>query len=304
MPPRRGPRHRRQPPPGRQTRRAAGRRPVDRAGHRRRHRPAAADELPLGRTEFVRADIRNPLIAKVIAHGGGRHRRAHERHRDAAGRRRPHVDEGDQRHRHHAAARRLPEGAASMRKLVVQVVDGGLRLVRRATRRCSPRTMEPRALPRSGYAKDAVEVEGYVRGFAPPPAGRHGRRAAVHQLHRPGDRQPADALPALPVVPTVLGFDPRVQLLHEDDGSRCCGGRRSRTTRARSTSAATGCCCCPRRSAGSAGSPVPVPAPAVQRRSARLVRRAGLVGLLPGADALPRATAGSSTPTGCATELG
>src|SRR5205807_2825066 len=25
--------------------------------------------------------------------------------------------------------------------------------------------MEPRGLPRSGYAKDAVEVEGYVRGF-------------------------------------------------------------------------------------------------------------------------------------------
>ena len=64
----------------------------------------------LGRCSFVRADIRNPVIAKVIAayavdtvvhmaivasplRGG-----------------RPLVDEGDQRHRHHAAAGRVPAG--------------------------------------------------------------------------------------------------------------------------------------------------------------------------------------------------
>src|SRR4051794_23650966 len=64
----------------------------------------------VGRTEFVRADIRNPIIAKVIASA----------HVDTvvhmsviatpfgAG---PHSHEGDQRHRHDAAVGRLPKGA-------------------------------------------------------------------------------------------------------------------------------------------------------------------------------------------------
>ena len=64
----------------------------------------------LGDVQFVRADIRNPVIAKVIA----------DEHVDtvvhigviatpaapAAG-----LDEGAQRHRHDAAARRVPAGA-------------------------------------------------------------------------------------------------------------------------------------------------------------------------------------------------
>ena len=37
----------------------------------------------IGGAEFVRADIRNPIIAKVIAQAERRHRRAHERHRHA-----------------------------------------------------------------------------------------------------------------------------------------------------------------------------------------------------------------------------
>ena len=47
---------------------------------------------------------------------------------------------------------------------------------------------EPKALPRGGYAKDAVEVEGYVRGLRPPPPRRRGHRAALRQLHRPAHR--------------------------------------------------------------------------------------------------------------------
>ena len=41
----------------------------------------------IGDAEFVRADIRNPVIAKVIERAGRRHRRAHERHRHARPRR-------------------------------------------------------------------------------------------------------------------------------------------------------------------------------------------------------------------------
>jgi UDP-glucose 4-epimerase len=76
---------------------------------------------------------------------------------------------------------------------------------------------EPKALPRSGYAKDAVEIEGYVRGFA-----RRRPDVAVSILRftnfiGPRIDSPLVRYLRLPLVPTVLGFDPRVQLLHADD---------------------------------------------------------------------------------------
>ena len=63
----------------------------------------------VGDVEFVRADIRNPMIGRVIESVGRRHGRAHERHRHAHLRRGTHPAEGDQRHRHDAAAGGLPE---------------------------------------------------------------------------------------------------------------------------------------------------------------------------------------------------
>jgi UDP-glucose 4-epimerase len=78
--------------------------------------------------------------------------------------------------------------------------------------------MEPRGLPSSGYAKDSVEVEGYVRGL-----GRRRPDVDVTLLRfanfiGPSIDTPLTRYFSLPVVPTVLGFDPRVQFLHVDDG--------------------------------------------------------------------------------------
>ncbi|MDQ3663948.1 MAG: hypothetical protein M3353_04720, partial [Actinomycetota bacterium] len=75
----------------------------------------------------------------------------------------------------------------------------------------------PRRLPRSGYAKDCSEVEGYVRGF-----GRRRGDVALTVLRcatllGPRLDTPFAQYLRLPAVPTVLGFDPRVQLLHVDD---------------------------------------------------------------------------------------
>jgi UDP-glucose 4-epimerase len=107
--------------------------------------------------------------------------------------------------------------APSMRKLVVKSTT--------AIYGSSPRDpalftedVEPRSLPKSGYAKDAVEVEGYVRGF-----GRRRPDVTLTLLRFTNFTGPTidSALAryfSLPVVPTVLGFDPRVQLCHEDDG--------------------------------------------------------------------------------------
>jgi UDP-glucose 4-epimerase len=75
----------------------------------------------------------------------------------------------------------------------------------------------PRAMPRSGYGKDAVEVEGYVRGF-----GRRRPDVDVTVLRFSNFVGPTidSALVRyfqLPVLPTALGHDPRLQFLHEAD---------------------------------------------------------------------------------------
>jgi UDP-glucose 4-epimerase len=177
--------------------------------------PARADLDLLGRTEFVRADIRNPLIAKVISQAG--------------------VDTVV-----HASVTATPHragGRAPMKELNVigtmqlLAACGKCESVRRlvvksttAVYGASPRDpavftedMAARALPGSGYAKDAVEVEGYVRGFS-----RRRPDVAVTTLRfanfvGPYIDTPLTRYFQLPMVPTALGFDPRLQFVHEID---------------------------------------------------------------------------------------
>ena len=127
--------------------------------------------------------------------GGRRHRRAHERHLDARQRRRPRHDEGAQRHRHDAAARRVPEGAerpAPRREVHDHRV-----------RRQQPRPGDVHrghgAAPgaalrlRQGRRRD----RGLRARLRPPPPRRPGDHAALRQRHRPARRQPAHVvLPA------------------------------------------------------------------------------------------------------------
>lgn len=169
----------------------------------------------MGRAEFVRADIRNPLIGKVIskaqvdtvvhasvsANPGGSGGRSTTKEMNVIG--------------------TMQLLAACQRSSVVR------RLVVRSTGAVygsSPRdpamfteTMEPKELSSSGYAKDAVEIEGYVRGFS-----RRRTDVAVTILRfsdfiGPHIDTVLTRYFALPLVPTVLGYDGRVQLLHEED---------------------------------------------------------------------------------------
>ena len=78
--------------------------------------------------------------------------------------------------------------------------------------------MEPRHAPSSGWAKDSMEVGGYVRGFA-----RRRPDVLVTKLRfanflGPTVDTPMAAYFSLPVIPTVLGYDARLQFIHEDDG--------------------------------------------------------------------------------------
>jgi UDP-glucose 4-epimerase len=170
----------------------------------------------VGRTEFVRADIRNPIIAKVIASAK--------------------VDTVA-----HLSVIATPFGAGGRAAMKEINVIGTMQLLAACQKAPSVRkivvksttavygsssrdpalfteNMEPRALPRSGYAKDSVEVEGYVRGL-----GRRRPDIDVTLLRfanfiGPNIDTPLTRYFSLPVVPTVFGFDPRLQLLHETDG--------------------------------------------------------------------------------------
>ena len=170
----------------------------------------------VGRTEFVRADIRNPIIAKVIASA--------------------HVDTVV-----HMSVIATPFGAGGRTAMKEINVIGTMQLLAACQKAPSLRKlvvksttavygsssrdpalftegMEPKAQFRTGYGKDSTEVEGYVRGL-----GRRRPDVDVTLLRfanfiGPRIDTPLTRYFSLPVVPRVFGFDPRVQFVHEDDG--------------------------------------------------------------------------------------
>ena len=177
--------------------------------------PSRADLDLLGRTEFVRADIRNPLIAKVISQAD--------------------VDTVV-----HASVTATPHKAGGRTPMKEMNVIGTMQLlaacqksesVRRlvvksttAVYGTSPRDpaiftedMTAKSLPGSGYAKDAVEVEGYVRGFIRRRPDINVTLLRFANFIGPFIDTPLTRYFQLPVVPTAFGFDPRLQLVHETD---------------------------------------------------------------------------------------
>ena len=254
----------------------------------------------IGGAEFVRADIRNPIIAQGHRPGRRRHRRAHERHRHPAVRRRPGLHEGDQRHRHDAAAGRLPEGA--------ERAPAGREVLRRRLRLLAARPGDVhRGHGPQGAAAGRVR-QGLRRGrglrprLLPAPARRRGLDAAVRQHHRPGHH------------------DQRSPTTSRCRSSRC----RSASTRACSSSTRTTRsrrCGSPRPAARSASSTSPATAsspssrppawPAARRCPSRW-RPPAASASSSGAPAWPTSrrsrcstspTAGAWTPPGCAQVL-
>ena len=76
---------------------------------------------------------------------------------------------------------------------------------------------EPRDRPRGGFARDVLDIEGYVRGFC---RRRPDVKVTVLRFAPFIGRRANTRLTryfANPVVPTVLGRDPRLQFIHVDD---------------------------------------------------------------------------------------
>ncbi|WP_030916805.1 NAD-dependent epimerase/dehydratase family protein [Streptosporangium amethystogenes] len=171
--------------------------------------------VPLGRTEFVRVDLRSPDIAQVIA-AADIDTVVHMSLVSA-----PPRSGGRALMKEHNVIGTMQLLGACQRSATVR------RVVMRSTTAVygsSPHdpavfteNADPAEPPSHGYAKDASEVEGYVRGFA-----RRRRDVVVSTLRfanfmGPGVDSPLTRYFAQPVLPTVFGFDPRLQFVHEDD---------------------------------------------------------------------------------------
>ncbi len=168
----------------------------------------------VGGMQFVRADIRNPVIAKVIV--------------------REQVDTVV----HLSVAASSPTGArqsmkepnviGTMQLLAACQQAAGVRhlvvkssaAVYGASNRdpaMFTEDMNARRLPRSGFPKDVTEVESYVRGFARRRPDVRVTTLRTADVIGPQVSSGITAYFRLPVIPTVLGFDPRLQFLHESD---------------------------------------------------------------------------------------
>ena len=72
--------------------------------------------------------------------------------------------------------------------------------------------------PRTGLERDIVEAEQAVSEFARAQPGRDGRPCcAARTSSAPTSTRRSPGCSRLPLVPMVLGFDPRLQFVHEDD---------------------------------------------------------------------------------------
>ncbi|MER5671353.1 NAD-dependent epimerase/dehydratase family protein [Pseudonocardia alni] len=170
----------------------------------------------MGRAEFVRADIRNPLIAKVISSAN--------------------VDTVV-----HASLSASPASSGGRATMKEMNVIGTMQLLAACQKATSVRRVVLKSttavygsssrdpavfdeaigakdLPSGGYAKDAAEIEGYLRGFSRRRPDVTTTVLRFANFIGPRMDTVLSRYFALPVVPTVLGYDARIQLLHEEDG--------------------------------------------------------------------------------------
>lgn len=165
--------------------------------------------------EFVRADIRNPVLGRLLDEAqvdSVVHMGVIATPRQAGGRSVMKDINVIGTMQLLAACQRAP----SVRHLVVKstaaVYGAGPKDPALITEESTPR--HP---PTSGWAKDSAEVEEYVRGFARRRSDVRVCTLRFANIVGPGMRTGMTSYLTMPVVPTVLGFDPRLQFVHEDD---------------------------------------------------------------------------------------
>ncbi|MEV6741818.1 NAD-dependent epimerase/dehydratase family protein [Streptomyces sp. NPDC051104] len=182
-------------------------------------RVIAVDAVPpehhLGGAEFIRADIRQPTIARVLAE----HSVDTVIHMDVTGTALGSGSRATVKETNVIGTMQLLGACQKSPSVKRLVVKSSTNVYGSAPRDPAvfTETTPPKSLPSGGFAKDAVEVEGYVRGFA-----RRRPDVAVCVLRFANILGPHAGTPlasyfSLPVLPTAFGYDPRLQFVHEDD---------------------------------------------------------------------------------------
>ena len=230
--------------------------------------------VPIKGLEFVRADIRNPMVARVLE-----------------------ATKVDTLvHTNIASSPGLLGGRSNMKENNVigtmQLLAAAQRaerikrvVVKSSTAVYGSRSGEPSVLSEnyasrevdlSGYAKDCAEAEQYVRDF--------GRRREdvdlvilrTQNVVGPTVRTNITEYLSLPVIPTALGFDPRLQLLHEEDAVEALYRSVMSETRGIFNIAAEGVVYLSQAIRMLGRAPLPLMLPAAQT-AAGILRRAGLI---------------------------
>ncbi|MDN5744159.1 MAG: NAD-dependent epimerase/dehydratase family protein [Nocardioidaceae bacterium] len=172
----------------------------------------------LGDVTFVRADIRSPVIAKVITKEDVDtvvHMSVIATPGSAGAR-------GTMKELNVIGTMQLLAACQKSDRLRTLVVKSSTTAYGASSRDPAMFTeeMEPRRPPRTGYAKDVNEVEQYVRGFARRRPDVNVTMLRCANVIGPEVISPLASYFRLPLIPTVLGFDPRLQFLHESDLNR------------------------------------------------------------------------------------
>lgn len=169
----------------------------------------------IGRAEFVRADIRNPMIGRIMNQAGVDtvvHMNVIATPKDTGGR----------------VTQKEINVIGTMQLLAAcQKSETVQRLVVKSSAAIygsSPRDpamfaedMNAKSTPRTGFGKDSIEVEGYVRGFSRRRPDVEITMLRLANVVGPQIRTAVTDYFALPVVPVPLGYDARLQFIHEDD---------------------------------------------------------------------------------------
>ncbi len=169
----------------------------------------------IGDAQFLRADIRSPMIGKIIdsyaidtvVHMGviatplGVGGRTTQKEINVIG-----------TMQLLAAAQKSPQ----VRRLVVKSTAGVYGSSHRDPAMFTEE-MAAKALPKLGFAKDSVDVESYVRGFARRRPDVEISLLRFANVIGPRIRTAMTDYFRLPLIPVPLGWDGRLQFVHEDD---------------------------------------------------------------------------------------
>lgn len=170
----------------------------------------------IGGAEFVRADIRNPIISKVIRAANVDtvvHMGVIATPVQAGGRMSMKEINVIGTMQLLAACQKAP----SLQRLIVKSTTGVYGAGPKDPALFTEETL-PKHPPTSGWAKDSLEVESYVRGFARRRPDVDVTTLRFANFFGPTVDTPMTAYFSLPVIPTVLGYDARLQFTHEEDG--------------------------------------------------------------------------------------